>query len=126
VSLDIYIHDLYPISEPVPVTRYPLRIKKKYPHSLPARVTDIRGYIRLPTTHLKSIQKSEKLQESTKKPNLLSELAMSCAVLDVVAWRRSIPCAVLGMESKEGRGREWMVENGAARGRPVSGGVCEQ
>jgi hypothetical protein len=31
------------------------------------------------------------LQESTKKLDLLGELAMSCAVLDVVAWRRTTP-----------------------------------
>jgi hypothetical protein len=33
---------------------------------------------------------------------------------------------VLDVESKEGRGREWLTENGAARGRSVSSGVCEQ
>jgi hypothetical protein len=71
-------------------TRYPLRIKNSI-HICYLWVTNIRGYIRLPTTHLKSLQEYKKLQESTKKLDLLGELAMSCAVLDVVAWRRSIP-----------------------------------
>jgi hypothetical protein len=134
-------------------TRYSLRIKNRI-HICYPRVTIIRGYIRLTTTHTtylnptnsniitylsnkfkydKNIQQ-HRILKAYKNPKNYKNLQRNwtcwaswrCAVLDMVAWRRSTPCVVLGVESKEGRGREWLTENGAARGWPVFGGVCEQ